>query len=196
MECKDYSQHGESKVLHELANLLGINKGTFLDIGAGDGFHLSNTNYFKQLGWNGESFDIDNKGNNEVIERMIDLSNMPNGKVDLLSLDIDGNDYWILEQLLLNRPKIICFEINSQLPLGEVLVMPYDECHIWDGSHHYGMSFMAACLLLESHNYMIYDVVSSTNIIATRKEYGIKPKPYTISHTYSHPEINFNFTRP
>jgi len=194
---KDYSQNGESIILDELLEKIGVVKGSFLDIGAGNGFHLSNTRYFLEKGWKGLMIDADNKGNNEVMQLKVTkdtVFDFPE-EVDLLSIDIDGNDYWVLKEYLSRNlhPKVIICEVNSQLPLYSKKVVQYDAERMWDGSHCYGMSYLAAVELLHRYGYSIYDVVNNTNIIAVKQDYNVPNKLYSFGLTYSHPEIHFNF---
>jgi FkbM family methyltransferase len=51
MELEYYSQHGEDYLLHWLFE--SVESGFYVDIGAFDGRHLSNTYVFEQLGWSG-----------------------------------------------------------------------------------------------------------------------------------------------
>lgn len=197
----DYSQNGESIVLDELFSKLKIKRGRLVDIGAGDGQYLSNTNYFYQKGWTGMNIDADSKGSEFVLQKFITSENVmdaiaywANVGFDLLSIDIDGNDYWILDEILSHvKPPVIIFEVNSQLPVDKSWVMPYDPDHRWDGSWFYGMSYLAGEKLCNKHGYKIYSVVNRTNIIAVRHDQKVEPLPYTFGETWSHPENNKQF---
>lgn len=48
------------------------------------------------------------------------------GEVDLLSLDIDGNDYWVLQAIRNLNPRLIVCETHDIIPSHLSLVMPYD----------------------------------------------------------------------
>lgn len=193
---EDYSQNGESKILFKLFNQIGTTNKFFVDLGAGDGYHLSNTQMFKTLGWDGLQIDIDNKGNKEVNRHLITKENILSLLTktydvpiffDLLSIDLDGNDFHILNEILmLLAPSVIVLEVNSQLGLDKSITMPYNPNHMWDGTNAYGMSYKAAFKLLKEHHYIIYDIVNNTNIIATRKK--VTPLPYKYGPTWSHPE--------
>ena len=196
---KDYSQNGESKILWDLCQEIGIQKPVCLDIGAWDGYHFSNTRYFKDRGCDVIMFDGDNRGNDEVNELFITLDNVDHTldrEYDLLCYDTDGNDYWIISEILKHqKPSVLCFEVNSQLPLDECITIPYNAEHFWDGSYFYGMSYLAACKLCKDNGYYIYDVINNTNIIAIRNDYKIKPKLYSFGLTWSHPENNKQFIK-
>src|SRR6185295_13081816 len=174
-----------------------------VDIGAGDGYHLSNTAYFRQLNWAGLAIDADNKGSEWVLKAFITKENIAEllkwyilHGFDLLSIDIDGNDYWVLDEILTHvKPKVICFEINSEIPLGKGLVMPYDPNHKWDGTNAFGMSYTAGFLLCAKHRYQIYDIVNSTNIIAVRSDIPILRNNYEYHQTKSHPHKEIDWIK-
>ena len=45
------------------------------------------------------------------------------GKLGVLSVDIDGNDYWILKKLLIHfKPEIICVEYNASFLKHKLLM--------------------------------------------------------------------------
>lgn len=195
---KDYSQNGESKILLNLFEKIGTKNKIFVDLGAGDGYHLSNTRMLKDLGWSGLMVDADPQGCADVICDFITKENILNilcgvcGKetpydFDLLSIDLDGNDYHIIKKILeLFNPRVIILEVNSQLPLDKSIVMPYNAAHKWDGTNAYGMSYKAAFKLLRENAYDIYDVVNNTNVIATKM---MTPTGDIIYEpTWSHPE--------
>jgi hypothetical protein len=48
------------------------------------------------------------------------------GEVDLLSLDIDGNDYWVWEALTATRPRVLVLEYNSMFGPERAVTIPYD----------------------------------------------------------------------
>lgn len=188
----DYSQNGESKILDALLEEIGIKKPECLEIGAGDGYHLSNTRYFIDKGCGVKMINLDNRGNSEVKQLFITDKNIEDiiwHDYNLVSIDVDGNDYWLLDSILkFTQPDVICFEVNSQLPLDECITMPYNESHTWDGSWFYGMSYLAGCKLCKTHGYTIYTVVNNTNIIAVRNIHKITPELYSFGLTKSHPE--------
>ena len=54
------------------------------------------------------------EGNNSL-EKILQLTKIPKN-FDLLSIDIDGCDYFIFKNLELYRPKILCIEFNHLIP--------------------------------------------------------------------------------
>lgn len=66
----------------------------------------------------------------EVVQRFVDLDNINLAarhfrKIGVLSIDVDGNDYWFLEALITAEPDVISVEYNSTLGLDPISV-PYD----------------------------------------------------------------------
>lgn len=55
------------------------------------------------------------------------------GEIDLLSIDIDGNDYYVWEAIDIVSPRVVVIEYNSKIPPTCEWIMPYCEQHIWDG---------------------------------------------------------------
>lgn len=127
-----YSQNGEDLVLESIFSSLGITKGFFVDVGAWDGRHLSNTYWSVLKGWDG----LEIEGNEVYVQRAIKLlpSNIhvfckyikaeeldnilglyavPND-FDLLSIDIDTYDYWVWKHLVKYSPKVVIIESNSR----------------------------------------------------------------------------------
>ncbi len=48
------------------------------------------------------------------------------GEIDLLSLDLDGNDYWVLERLACVRPRVVVVEFNAVWGARRAVTVPYD----------------------------------------------------------------------
>jgi len=190
---KSYSQNSEDTFILELFR--GIKRELFyLELGAGDGEHFSNCKLLKENGWTGISIDADNKGNGEVISAFITRENIISliegsvkGRgIDFLSIDLDGNDYWILKEILTYMdPCVICMEINSQLPNDEEMVINYDPDRSWNGSFAYGMNYEAALRLMDDFGYSVIKNCSNTNLIAARRI----PDYEDFGKTYSHPEV-------
>ena len=59
---------------------------------------------------------------------------------DLLSLDIDGNDFWVWSSLTSIRPRVVVVEYNSHIPPDRRAVQPYDSNSAWDGTSFFGAS--------------------------------------------------------
>ncbi len=135
------SQLGEDGIIEKIFGLLpSQEKRWCVEFGAGDGYYLSNTyNLIVNCGWHSIQIEASldrffalvrlHSGNDRVIclnqlitfegSNSLDsvLSRTPIPKdFDLLSIDIDGNDYYIWESLEEYRPKVLIVEFNPTIP--------------------------------------------------------------------------------
>jgi hypothetical protein len=62
---------------------------------------------------------------------------------DLLSIDIDGNDYWVWKAIRGFRARVVVIEYNALFGLEVSKVMPYDPNHVWDKTGYHGASLAA-----------------------------------------------------
>ena len=88
------------------------------------------------------------------IERLFGRAGVPS-EPDLLSIDVDGQDYWVWEALEAYRPRIVVIEYNAVLPPGRQLVQPRGYAEGWDGTDYFGASLDALCALAERKGYAL-----------------------------------------
>lgn len=78
--------------------------------------------------------------------------------IGVLSIDVDGNDYWFLQRLIDIRPAVICMEINVTLGLRPITI-PYDPSFDRTRAHesweYYGASLVAIHHICQSHGYSL-----------------------------------------
>ncbi|MGD0091560.1 MAG: hypothetical protein ABSE73_16710, partial [Planctomycetota bacterium] len=74
---------------------------------------------------------------------------------DLLSIDIDGNDYWVWKKLAAYRPRVVVIEYNASVPPDEAKVMPYDPAFVWRKTDYYGASLLALERLGRAKGYAL-----------------------------------------
>ncbi len=84
----------------------------------------------------------------ENIERLLVGGDVPD-EFDLLSIDIDGNDYWVWNAITRYRPRVLVIEYNAGLGPSAPWIMPYRPEFVWDGSRAYGASLKSLELLRE-----------------------------------------------
>lgn len=163
-----YSQNGEGLLLEYVFHHISLSQidCKFLDIGGGDGFNLSNVRHLKNLGWYGSILDKE-YGDNVTIEYLIKYGLEEN--TDLLTIDTDGNDYWLIEEILshISLPVIIA-EFNPAFTDSRAI--KYNPSHEWAGDDYYGFSFEAGKKLAEKHGYEIIFNVANMNLIMVRKD--------------------------
>jgi hypothetical protein len=92
-------------------------------------------------------------------------------KVGVMSIDIDGNDFYVWEALKV-RPVLVLIEYNGGLPLREVLVQPFSGAP-WDGSNYFGCSLGALKELAARKNYLfVHSELTGTNAFFVAGEYA------------------------
>jgi len=171
-EVKLYSQNGEDGILLYLFSQIGTNSKYFIEIGAGG--NTSNTlNLALNFGWEGAFIDgdinqlnitkkqFDKSDPNQYkfkyidsfiyknnINEILNANNVPK-EIDLLSIDIDGNDYWIWESMQNIKPRAVIMEYNASLGYKESLVMKYNDSHGKYEKHPLGWYHGASLMALE-----------------------------------------------
>lgn len=78
----------------------------------------------------------------ENIQNLFQKYNVPKN-FDLLSIDIDYNDYWVWKAIIDYSPKVVVIEYNSSILPTESKVVPYDPEAKWDGTNYFGASLLA-----------------------------------------------------
>ncbi len=69
------------------------------------------------------------------------------GEIDLLSIDIDGNDYYVWQAINVVKPRVVIIEYNGKFPPDLNWKQAYNSKHVWDGSDWQGASLKAYELL-------------------------------------------------
>lgn len=160
-----YSQNGEGLLLEYIWHHFNPAWKTYCDIGAGDGFWLSNIKHLSNLGWKGTTIEKDN-GQFVTLEN---IHNWFNVLYDLLSIDVDGNDYWMIDSILSkHKIPVIIAEFNPAFTDSRTI--KYNPDHVWAGDDYYGFSFEAGKKLAEKHGYEIIFNVANMNLIMVRKD--------------------------
>lgn len=160
-----YSQTGEEGVLEAIFQNVGTTSRYLVDIGAGDGTALSNTRLFLESGWHGARFDANYAGDVHqeriTAENVCDILakyNVP-GEVDLLSLDIDGFDWYVLRAILRTyTPRVFVCEVNNALPAEPPLAIKYDPAFVFGNNAYFGATVSAFKLLGETFGYTLAHV--------------------------------------
>jgi len=179
------SQFGEDGVIEEVFRRIGVQKGLCVEFGAWDGIHLSNAwNLWSNLGWDAILIEGDKSkfttlvantkdyANVRAINVFVDISGNNSldaifpglslkSDIDLLSIDIDGNDYYIFENLKNHRPRLIIVEYNPTIPPGIDLVQT--------PGAYFGCSAQALHNLGKSKDYRLIHM-TDTNMFFVRAE--------------------------
>jgi hypothetical protein len=138
-EIKLYSQNGEDGIILAIFNKIGVNSMRFFEIGIENGKECNTRNLVENFGWSGTMVEC-NKGeakkarkfykyfavnivNQAITPKNINLF-IPK-ELDLLSIDVDGNDYWLWEAVESN-PRVVIIEYNSTFG-DKPFTIPYSE---------------------------------------------------------------------
>ncbi len=110
-----YSQNGEYGIIREVIKRIGLKEGHCVEFGAADGFFCSNTaDLCNEFQFTRNLYDLVPSGMG-VAQMEINESNVNDlPKCDILSIDIDGNDYMVWKAYK-GKPAIVIIEINSSL---------------------------------------------------------------------------------
>src|ERR1700723_1655280 len=208
-----YSQADEDGILHEIFRRIGEGQRTFLELGVGNGLE-NNTLFLLIQGWNGiwiEGSDRNAPASKKTLAVQIadgrlqieqnfitaptidqKIASLTAGRdLDLLSMDLDGNDYYILDAIRSISPRVIVAEYNAKFPADIFWVMQYNEAHHWDSSDYFGASLKALEDLLASRGYALVGCsVLGTNAFFVRKDLVADPpfcSPFTSENHYEAP---------
>lgn len=196
-ELKIFSQNGEDGIIDYLLHSLNIHKPKFVEIGVGD-YSEANTKFlYERTSAKGLIIDLEKnlfdkvkkttnmwRGDLKVVETLINPENVNkilldasfDKEVDLFSLDIDGQDYWILEKLPNNFTKILVCEYNPIFGPDHELTVPRNDNFRREKYHFsnlcYGMSLKAAMNLMKKKNfYFVGCNLMRNNAFFVHKDY-------------------------
>ena len=187
---QSFSRFDEEKVLAKyIAALLPSGHScTAVDVGAGDGVRWSNTYALFKCGWKGIGFETDRRKFRKLVrayrqypgvfacgERVTPETVAPLLKsygvernLEVLSLDIDGNDYWVLQAILREfRPRLIVTEINEKIPPPIRFIAKYDP-DFQLRHHFYGFSIMSLADLCRRYDYGILGLEYNNAFLAPK----------------------------
>lgn len=168
-----YAQNGEDKILARIFAKIGTANRQAVEFGADDGLRKSNTAYFRLMhGWRVTLFDQVPRADivhgvtitPDNINAIFSAYEIP-GDLDLLSIDVDGNDLWIWRALT-SRPRVVVVEYNPRWWPRKSRVMPFNPDHQWDGTDYYGASVRALVILGHQKGYTLAGSTRSNLIFA------------------------------
>jgi hypothetical protein len=199
-----FSQCEEDGKLLFIFAMLGISSGTFVDIGAADGINSNCANLALNFGWRGVFIDGNpvniNRGNEfyckhpdswiyppKFVHAMVTRENINeilkmatvSVDVDLMSIDIDGNDFWIWDAIECVVPKVVIIETHIEFGTRSIVV-PYDKNYVFPGKHpdYCGASPTAMVKLANKKGYrLIGSNDYGFNTIYVRRGLGEKVLP-------------------
>ncbi|WP_157147117.1 FkbM family methyltransferase [Brachyspira pilosicoli] len=192
---KVYSQNDEDGIINEIFNRIGTTNKFFIEFGVQDGIEC-NCHYLLFQGWEGVFIEgskdycdkinkyyesLISKSKLQVINAFITKENINDlisstkaisiKDIDLLSIDIDGNDYHIFQAIDVINPRVVIIEYNVKFPPPVKWVMPYNSKHVWDGTEKQGASLQAIVDLAKVKGYeLVATNISGVNAFFVRKD--------------------------
>ena len=189
-ELRGFSQNGEDGVLAEILTRIGAHDRFFVEFGIESGREGTCVYLADVAGWDGLFIEADpdmyrelseryaGNGRVQTIEALVTPGNVEQlfadagvpESLDILSVDVDGSDYWIWEALQGYRPRIVVIEYNSALPADTRLVQPRDHGG-WEGTDFQGASLDAMVRLGAQKGYqLVHTDTSGVNAFFVRGE--------------------------
>lgn len=190
-----YSQGGQDGVLEAIFKQIGEGQKRYFEAGARDGIDCSNTaNLRLNKGWTGLLYDIEPLAF-FVLQANItpqSINNLMDDYTDMMSLDIDGNEFWVWEAVN-TKPRVVLIEYNSKFKNNESYSIEYNPDHKWEGDDYYSASLLALKKLGEQKGYTLVCVVDRFDAVFVRNNL-IDPDyiPPTIDEILPQPIIAFD----
>lgn len=203
VEFKVFSQWGDDGIIQYLINNIEMPK-NFVEFGI-ETYHEANTRFLLiNDNWSGLVMDGSQKNiesvynqdiywryNLKAVEAFITkenindliLSNGFSGEIGILSVDIDGNDYWVLENIKVINPVVIIVEYNSTFGNERYISVPYNTSFFRTNAHfsnlYYGASLPAFCYLCNEKGYTLIGCNNNGNnaYFVRNDKVGKLPKP-------------------
>ena len=195
---KIFSQNEEDGIILYIFKHIGIRTKSFIEIGTENGTECNTTNLIKNFNWSGVQIEGDKNQHNEakiklknilgkkirnlkllnffITKKNINkiIKKYSNKNIDLLSIDIDGNDYWIWKAINCIKPRLVVIEYNSFFGPKIAATVQYKTKFIWDHRNkksYYGASLKALEKLGKKKGYNLIGVdTNGVNAFFIRKD--------------------------
>jgi hypothetical protein len=175
-----HSQFEEDGILLFLFAVIGYGNKTAVEICAGNGIECNTANLILNHGWWGYLFDGDERRvaiGTAFYRDSVDTFLYPprfkhawitaenvndlirgagiEGEIDLLSLDVDGMDYWIWRAIECIRPRVVVCETHNIIAPDDALTIPYDPHFVISVPDHHSASLAAMAKLAAEKGYRL-----------------------------------------
>jgi hypothetical protein len=206
-EWKVHSQNGEDGLIAHVFSTIGPTDRRFVEIGIGDGSECNTANLTLHFGWGGLLVDCvtENVASARrfyheehgvplarlaIAEARVDAENVNalldrhgvRGSIDLLSIDIDSNDYWVWKAIDRIKPRVVVIEYNASFGPSEPWIALYEpsfdsRAHHPSGWYH-GASLTALARLGARRGYQLVGCDSAgVNAFFVRRELAASKLP-------------------
>ena len=214
-EFKVYSQSGEDGIIQFIINNINVSNKTFIEFGV-ENYLESNTRFLALNNyWSGLIIDGDIENINFIKKdpiywrcnikaecsfitkeniNQIFIDNGLTGDVGILSVDIDGNDYWVWKAINSVNPAIIIAEYNSFFGPTKKVTVPYNPSFVRANAHfskiYYGASIAALTSLANERGYkLVASNLAGNNIFFVREDLMVNLNEISIEKAFR--RINF-----
>ena len=199
---KIYSQNEEDGIILYIFKHIGVKTKKFIEIGSESGLECNTTNILKYFNWSGVQIegnkDLHDKAkiqlkkilrekikNVKLVNLLVTKENINKiikknlkKEVDLLSIDIDGNDFWIWKEIKCINPRLVVIEYNSFFGSRISCTIPYNPKFIWNHKNkksYYGASLKALEKLGKKKKYTLVGVdINGVNALFVRNDLAKK----------------------
>jgi hypothetical protein len=200
------SQNGEDGILAEIFHRIGTTNRYFVEFGVQTGaecncahlainekwsglFIEAHPPYYAALAERYRSYPgvtcLHQVVTSANIERLLAAQRVPL-EFELLSIDIDGNDYWVWAAIRNWRPRVVVIEYNASYPPPRRWVMKENSDHRWDGTTYFGASLASLAALGREKGYDLVGTDSNgVNAFFVRRDL-IEPGPFLDAMTFYH----------
>jgi hypothetical protein len=215
-EFKIFSQWGEDGIIQHLTRVIEIKNKTFIEFGVEDFFEANCRFLLMKDDWKG--FVID--GSQENMKRLrlsyfywkhhliakeafvtkdnIDALLQESGfdqDLGILSIDIDGVDYFVFDSITTYKPRIVILEYNAVFGVERRISIPYSSDFYRTNAHHsnlyFGASLSAMTFLAEKKGYALVGTnMAGTNAFFVRTDLlNDKVQRQTVAQAYQPPNV-------
>jgi len=161
---KVYSQYEEDGIIQEIFRRIGTTDRRFVEFGVEDGLE-NNTLKLALEGWCGLWIEGNDNHVAAIRTRFADVLDdgrlalqhafitaesinqligvWGSGEIDFLSIDIDGNDFYVWQALNAVKPRAVVIEYNGKFPPPFSIVQKYQPDNVWRGTDYMGASLEA-----------------------------------------------------
>jgi hypothetical protein len=180
-EYRLFSQNGEDGIIQEVIRRIGEQTRFFVEFGTGAGSECNCARLARECGWHGLFLEANQSYFEQLerayacfpgirtmhslvtssnIESLLDVNGVPR-EFDLLSIDIDGNDYWVWAAVQRWKPRVVVIEYNASYRPPQKWVMRENPHHVWDGTNYFGASLASLMELGRRKGYALVGTNSS-----------------------------------
>ncbi len=189
-EKRVYSQNGEDGVIEAIFATIGTTNKYCVEFGCDDAAEC-NTTHLLLNGWSGLLMDyrgVPKDPRLTIQKEFITADNIDPlfrkyqvpQQFDLLSIDIDGNDFYVWSQIA-HSPRVVVIEYNAHLACDLRRTIRYDPNFQWTGTNYFGASLLALKELGQMKEYtLVYCDRAGANAFFVANEAlpaGYVPRP-------------------